>query len=250
MPPASAQRRTPLTIGWEAVRANALPAFGIQVAMLAILAAYYLNPAFAEMLHRAADFKRASGMGFVVIAAILAGSILPELLVIVLFQRGAVHLQNLRNVLFTAPVWAVAGVSVDLLYRGLAASLGEEVTPGVVIAKICVDQFIYNVFFAAPYTVIAYEWKNSAFSLAAIRHCFTAHYYRDKIVPTLLTNWAVWIPLIAVIYSLPLALQFPLFSVALTFWVLLLTYMTNRFAGKCGLPEPVMPVEATPHPAR
>jgi hypothetical protein len=29
-----------------------------------------------------------------------------------------------------------------------------------------------------------------------------------------------------------LALQFPLFGLALTFWVLLLTYMTNRFAGK------------------
>jgi hypothetical protein len=36
----------------------------------------------------------------------------------------------------------------------------------------------------------------------------------------------------AIIYSLPFALQFPLFSIALTFWVLLLTYMTNRFAGK------------------
>ena len=38
------------------------------------------------------------------------------------------------------------------------------------------------------------------------------------------------IPLMAIIYSLPLALQFPLFSLALTFWVLLLTYMTNTFA--------------------
>ena len=36
----------------------------------------------------------------------------------------------------------------------------------------------------------------------------------------------------AIIYSLPLALQFPLFALALTFWVLLMTYMTNRFAGK------------------
>jgi uncharacterized membrane protein YccC len=36
----------------------------------------------------------------------------------------------------------------------------------------------------------------------------------------------------AIIYSLPYPLQFPLFSIALTFWVLLLTYMTNRFAGK------------------
>ena len=40
------------------------------------------------------------------------------------------------------------------------------------------------------------------------------------------------VPLMAVIYSLPLALQFPLFALALAFWVLMMTYMTNRFAGK------------------
>jgi len=48
----------------------------------------------------------------------------------------------------------------------------------------------------------------------------------------LVATWAVWIPLMAVIYSLPLALQFPLFALALAFWVLMMTYMTNRFAGK------------------
>ena len=39
--------------------------------------------------------------------------------------------------------------------------------------------------------------------------------------------------------SLPLALQFPLFGLALTFWVLLLTYMTNRFAGKIEADAPL-----------
>ncbi len=66
--------------------------------------------------------------------------------------------------------------------------------------------------------------------------------YRDKIVPTLFTTWAVWIPLTAMIYSLSLALQFPLFSLVLTFWVLLLTYMTNRFAGKTA---PTVAIAAT-----
>lgn len=249
-PAGQSHRRTPLAIGWEAVRANALPAFVIQALMLGVLAAYYLHPPFAELLHRAADVKRVYGLAFVVVATVLAGSILPELLVMALFQRGRVGMQNLRNVLFTAPIWGVDGITVDLLYRGLAAWLGTEVTIGTVVAKICIDQFVYNVFFAAPYGVIAYEWKNRGFSFAAIRHCFTLEYYRDKIVPTLLTTWAVWIPLIAVIYSLPLALQFPLFSLALTFWVLLLTYMTNRFVGKAGRPELVLPIEAAPQPAR
>jgi hypothetical protein len=249
-PPEEPRRRPPLTIGWEAVRANAVPAFIIQALMLAVLVGYFFHPGFASLLHQLADVKRTYGIAFVVIATVLAGSILPELSIVLLFQRGHVRPENLRNVLFTAPVWAIAGITVDLMYRGLAAWLGDQATVGVVAAKICIDQFVYNVFFAAPYTVIAYEWKNSGFSFAALRGCFTLEYYKDKIVPTLLTNWAVWIPLIGMIYSLPLALQFPLFSLALTFWVLLLTYMTNRFAGKSGRPVETLPSDAAPQPAR
>ena len=55
----------------------------------------------------------------------------------------------------------------------------------------------------------------------------------------MLATWAVWAPLMAIIYSLPYPLQFPLFSIALTFWVLLLTYMTNRFAGKIEADAPI-----------
>jgi len=69
-------------------------------------------------------------------------------------------------------------------------------------------------------------------------------------VPTLLATWAVGIPITAMIYSLPLALQFPLFSLALTFWVLLLTYMTNRFDGKMGEPADVLPLEIASQTAR
>ena len=223
-------------IGWQAIRANFVPAFLLQSAMLAIVVGYYLSPGVAELLNQFAEYKRTYGLAFVVMATVLAASILPEILLVLCFQKGRVWSQNFRNVLFTAPVWTVAGIAVDLLYRGLAALLGDQATFFTVVAKICIDQFVYNVFFAAPYGVIAYEWKNSGYAFATLRRCFTIEYYREKIVPTLFTTWGVWIPLIAMIYSLPLALQFPLFSVALTFWVLLLTYMTNRFAGKPGQP--------------
>ena len=65
-------------------------------------------------------------------------------------------------------------------------------------------------------------------------------------MPTLLATWAMWAPLMAIIYSLPFALQFPLFSIALTFWVLLLTYMTNRFAGKIAADAPIALATAQP----
>jgi hypothetical protein len=152
--------------------------------------------------------------------------------VILFFQRGRFRRENLRNLAFTIPTWGIDGILVDLMYRLNAVWFGDVTTVWVVTAKILVDQLGYNPFFAAPAEVLVYEWKNDRFSWKSARRAFTWEHYRDKIVPTLLATWAVWGPLMAIIYSLPFALQFPLFSIALTFWVLLLTYMTNRFAGK------------------
>jgi hypothetical protein len=231
--------RSPLTIGWEAAKANAVPALIIQVIMLALLFAFYASPTVGKALENLADFKRQSGLRFVILTSIAAGALIPELFLILFFQRGRPHRGNLRNLLFTIPVWGFDGSLVDLLYRSEAAWFGDIVSVPVVCAKILVDQFGYNPFFAAPFGVLTYEWKNNGLSFRPVRDLFEWKHYRDKIIPTLVATWAVWIPLMAIIYSLPLALQFPLFGLALSFWVLLLTYMTNRFAGKIEADAPL-----------
>jgi hypothetical protein len=235
---AETKNRTSLALGWEAARANAVPGFILQAAMLVVLIAYYASPACAQFLNRLAQYKQQHGLAFVVIAAAVAGAILPEIFVVVFFQRGRFRRENLRNLSFTVPTWAIDGILVDLMYRLNAVWFGDVTTVWVVTAKIVVDQLGYNPFIAAPLEVLVYEWKNEGFSWASVRRSFTWAHYRDKIVPTLLATWAVWAPLMVIIYSLPVALQFPLFSIALTFWVLLLTYMTNRFAGKIAADAP------------
>lgn len=231
--------RNPFALGWEAARANAAPALVIQLMMLALLVAYYTSPAAASALSRVAEFKRAHGIVFVVSASIAAGALIPEIFLILFFQHGRPSSRNLRNLLFTVPVWGLDGSLVDLLYRSEAHWFGDVATLPVVGAKICVDQFGYNPFFAAPFGVLTYEWKNSGISWRPVRDLFTWPHYRDKIVPTLFATWAMWIPLMAMIYSLPLVLQFALFGLALSFWVLLLTYMTNRFAAKIAADAPL-----------
>ena len=231
--------RTPLMIGWEAARANAKPASIIQAIMLALAIAFYTNSSVADALRSLAEFKQAHPLLFVIGASVLAGALLPEFFLILFFQRGRPQIGNLRNLAFTIPVWGFDGSLVDLLYRAEAHWLGDVATLPVVFGKICIDQFGYNVFFAAPFGVLTYEWKNSGISMQPVRDLFTWRHYRDKIIPTLVATWLVWIPLMAIIYSLPLALQFPLFGLALSFWVLLLTYMNNRFAGKIRADAPL-----------
>src|SRR4030081_2435437 len=140
--------RTPLTIGWEAAKANALPGFILQGAMLAILIAYYASGRFAFWLDRFAHYKQQHGLAFVVVAGILAGALLPELFLIFFFQKGKVHRQNFRNLAFTVPTWAIDAVLVDLMYRANLLWFGGAVTVPVVFAQVCVEQVGYNPFLA------------------------------------------------------------------------------------------------------
>lgn len=200
--------------------------------MLAILLAYYFHPTSAAILDALADFKERAGLKFVLIASVIVGAVLPELFVIIFFQRYRIGWENGRNLIFNAPFWAFDGFLVNLMQRGLAEWLGDRTSFPIVAVKICVDQFGYNPFFAAPYGIWGYAWKNAGYSFTKLRGLLTWQYYCQHALPVLIATWAVWIPLMAIVYSLPLALQFPLFALALAFWVLMMTYMTNRFAGK------------------
>jgi hypothetical protein len=77
----------------------------------------------------------------------------------------------------------------------------------------------------------------------------TPGFYKYKSFPALIANWGVWLPLVAIIYTLPPLLQFPLFTLGLTFWVLQITYITSIHKKKSALsfsspvsnPSPIQP---------
>ena len=73
------QTRSPLTLGWEAARANALPALIIQALMLMLLVSFYTSHTAFALLSQLAELKRTRGILFVVIASVAAGALIPEL---------------------------------------------------------------------------------------------------------------------------------------------------------------------------
>jgi hypothetical protein len=230
MPSAAIVRRSSaqsLFIGLRAARANFWPGLFVQFLMLAAVLAYYRAPWMRPWFDWLAAMKREYGYGFSIAAAIIAGAVLPEALKIVFFQRGRPARSNAREFLFAAPVWGFLGFCVDTLYRSQAQWFGNDLSVMTLVKKVMVDQFIYNPFFAAPFTVACYEWKNHGFSRRAFEGMFTARFYGEKVLPTLIATWGVWIPLVSLIYSLPPLLQTPLFSLALSFWVLLAAYMNS-----------------------
>jgi len=120
------------------------------------------------------------------------------------------------------------GIAVDALYRVQAVWFGADATFPVVVKKVLVDQFVYNPLFAAPCTAMLYDWKNRGYGFHGFGDFFTTRYYRNVVVPTLFATWGVWIPIVSILYSLPSLLQIPLFGLALSMWVMLYTWMSER----------------------
>lgn len=228
--------KTPLLIGLHAARANLVPGFIVQGVMLALLVAYYNVPSVHGWLEVLAAAKQKGGYPFSAGASAIAGGILPEILTIIAFQRCRVRLENVKNIFFTMPFWALDGILVDALYRYQTVLFGGQVDFPTLLKKVLVDQGGFTPFVSTPMGVTFYEWKNSGYSFGVLAHWASPSYFKNKVFPALIASWGVWIPLVTIIYALPPLLQFPMFSLGLTFWVMLFNYITTSQKAKNALP--------------
>jgi len=224
----SSKQEAPWAAGLLAAKANIVPGLLVQGMMLALLLAYYFYPPTTRWLNQLAIIKQEWGYGYSALSAILAGAIIPEIMRVVIFQKGKILSRNLSNLLFTIPFWCFMGTAVDFFYRCQADWFGAEATFPVVAKKVVVDQFLYNPLFAAPFTAALYDWKNRGYGCHQLGQYFTPRYYQNVVIPTLFATWGVWIPVVSILYSLPSLLQIPLFGLALSLWVMLYTWMSEK----------------------
>ena len=225
---AEKMREAPWLAGLRATRANLIPGLILQALMLALLLSYYFHPATTAWLDRLADVKLRWGFGYSALSAIIAGALVPELMRVLVFQKGRARRENFANLLFTIPFWCGMGMLVDVFYRTQALVFGAEPTFQVVVVKVLCDQLLYSPFVATPLTCWLYDWKLAGYRFDGARRWFSAAYARDVMLPVIFANWGVWIPVVAILYSLPGTLQIPLFGLALSLWVMLLTWMSER----------------------
>lgn len=217
-------------VGLRAAKANILPGLALQGVMLSLLLAYYFYPPTTRWLNQLADLKESWGFAYSAVAALIAGAVIPEMMRIIVNQKGKIRRSNFTDLLFTAPFWCMMGLLVDALYRGQAMVFGSEASLRVVAAKVFVDQVFYSPLVASPLTCWLYDWKNSGYRMAVVARFFTAIYCRNVIVPVIFANWGVWIPVVCILYSLPSLLQVPLFALALSLWVVLYTWISEQRA--------------------
>jgi hypothetical protein len=217
----------PLSVGLRAARANLIPGLVIQAAMVALVLAYYFWPPARVWMARLAELKREGGYMFSLVSGVLAGGLLPELLTVAAFQRWRVSRENASSLAFGACFWGLMSMVVDALYRLQAVAFGPEVDFATVFKKTVVDQFLFTPFVSIPLTVVVFEWRHRGFRAAGMSRVLGLDFYRQKVLPAVVSGLGFWLPVVVLVYCLPPLLQFPLFTLALTLWVMIFTWISH-----------------------
>lgn len=219
--------QTAVDTGVGAVRRNAKPFLFIQSLAVALAFAYYLVPAVRASMAEVGEAKAHGGLPLSALTTVLASVALPEV------ARLATGRDRSRSadLAFQVAYFAVIGVIVDLFYRGLGVLFGND--PGFVTVgeKLFVDQFLFSTVLMTPLAITAFLWKDVGFSPARTVAAFRAGGgFFARWLPTMVTNWAYWMPVLAVVYSMPVGLQFVLFLPLQAAWSLILVELNTATA--------------------
>ena len=231
-PPTRITLQTLLAPGVAAVRRYWRPFVLLQSAAFLLVLGYYTNDNIRRICTELSDFKQRGGVVFAGISAGLAGAILPELAKAIMLEDRVVDRKRLANLTFAMVGFAINGIMVDLQYRGLAWIFGNDAHALTIIKKVLVDQFICTAGYSTPFWVLFYGLRASRYDLLKTARQISPHWYLSRVLPLLIPTWCFWIPMVALIYSLPEPLQFCLFCFALAAWSLVLVFVATHEAAK------------------
>lgn len=108
---------------------------------------------------------------------------------------------------------------------------GEGHGISTLLAKTAFDEFVWTPFTSVPLTSLFFLWLGSGFSLERTVQTCRRGFFRRVILPTLFSNWAVWIPTVTAIYAFPLDLQIFMLGLVSCFWMLVCLQLGKRAHG-------------------
>ncbi len=211
---------------WQGMRFNLRPALVLQAFALLIVCGYFWSAPIKAALDVVGGLKLRYGYAYSAVATCLFGGLVPY--AVLSFAGRIPRQRRFAELAFYAVLWLWKGVEVDALYRAQAVWFGEGSSVMTITLKALVDQFAYVPLWAAPSQVLLFTWKDAGFTLAGTRAAFERQSFGQRVLVVMFSTWVVWLPAVAIVYSLPSALQVPLFNLVLCFWCLLMSFISRE----------------------
>ena len=206
-------------------RENRVPCLALNLVVITLVGSYYQVPAIAEVWEAVGAFKLKWAYAFSLGSTIFAAALLPSLVQLVM---GTLPPEGRwKRVGLLSLFWGYRGMEIDWFYQMQGWLFGTGNDAATLLKKVALDQFVMSPLWFVPTVLIAMRWVDMGGSWARTRASLTREFWIRTCPTVMVTNWLVWIPTLALVYSLPPALQFPLFSVVMCFFILIVTLLAR-----------------------
>ncbi|MEZ5387095.1 MAG: Mpv17/PMP22 family protein [Prosthecobacter sp.] len=207
-------------------RRNRVPCLALNSVAVALVVSYYQVPALAGFWEWMGLLKTRWSFAFSCLSTIFAAALLPSF---VQWLQGVLPVENRwRRLLLLMLFWGYRGMEIDLFYRMQGWIFGNGTDALTMTKKVILDQFVASPLWFVPSYLIALRWAELGGSWSRTRQTLNREFWTRTCPTVLITNWLVWIPALALVYSLPPALQFPLFSVVMCCFIIIVTVLAGR----------------------
>ena len=207
-----------------AFRKNRLPCLLLNILVVILVASYYYWPPVAGMWQAIGEFKSRWSFAFSCVSTILAAVVMPFCLQ---WAMGTpVTADRWQKFGWGLLFWGYRGMEIDLFYHLQRWLFGDGHDLGTLAIKVMVDQFIVSTIWFVPTYVIALRWIDQGGSWRQLWASLDRDFWTRTCPTVLVTNWLVWLPALVLVYALPAPLQFPLFSIIMCFFILVVTLLT------------------------
>jgi len=209
----------------QVFRENRVPCLLLNVLVASLVGSYYFLPAVAGAWEALAVFKQHWGFAFAFVSTVFSAVLLPSALQ---WMMGTLPVkERLKRIVCLSLFWGWRGIEVDFFYRFQGHFFGTGNDAFTLAKKLVMDQFVYTTIWAAPTYLVVLLWIDVDYSWPRLRATLDRRFWTHTYPSVIVTNWLVWVPAVLLIYSLPGALQFPLFAVVMCFFVLIVTLLTR-----------------------
>ncbi len=120
------------------------------------------------------------------------------------------------------------GGLTDGFYRFQAQMFGQGVDLLTLTLKVIVGQFVFTPLIIAPANAVFFFWIGQGFSVRHAQEHWPHRFYRGLVLPNLISNWLVWIPVAFGIYAFPTDLQIHINGFVCSIWILMCLQLGKR----------------------